>query len=265
MSQKINLQLNLIKNIRKKTGAGVLECKSALEKFSGNVDLATSYIKENKKNKLAERYDKKTQSGSIGLGISEDKTFGVLIKIKCETEFLAKSYDFLKFQKRIVEIIIRKKISDIDSIKKYSMNEISEIMSRSKENVEIEGIITLTGKRIYGYSHRNKIGALVYMENSNDLFGRQIAMQIVANRTKYIDKSEISQKTLEKKRKMEINHSKNSKKNIFSNKIFQNDIDYNLENLVLMEQTFIFNTTKKVKELVKENNSKIVKFITIRV
>ncbi|ADD79658.1 translation elongation factor Ts [Candidatus Riesia pediculicola] len=262
MSKKINSYLNLIKEIREKTGANILECRAALNKFPENIDLAINLIQKNKKKKAKEKYGNKTQVGSIGLKISEDRTFGVLLKIKCETEFLARSFEFLKFKKKIMSSIVQEKIFKICSIRKYFTHEINEMILQSKENVKIENFSILEGRKVYGYLHRNQIGVLVHIENSSKIFGKQIAMQIVANESKYIDRSDMIKKTLKKKKDLSIETKKND---IISDKSIESATDCSTDNSILVEQPFIFDTQRKVWQLLQENKSKIVDFIIMKI
>lgn len=256
-----NQNIKLIKKLREKTGAGILQCKKVLEKNNYNINSSIDNIRKiNKIDFLNKK--KKNKEGIILGGVDKHSKFGILIEINCETDFVSKNSIFLENTKKILQYSILKKIENINILKKKCLKKIEEIRFKTKEQIEINKIKTLKGEKIIFYLHNKKIGALVSIINKKkNKLEKYIAMQIVANKPEYLNIKKIPKKTLQHEFQIQLEIAKKTTKKIEEIKKITSEKMKNFKKKIsLMEQNFIMNPDKTVLELTKKEKIKIIQF-----
>lgn len=253
--------IKLIKKLREKTGAGLLQCKKELEKNNYNLNLSIDNIRKTNEIDFLNK-KKKNKEGIIIGGINKNSTFGVLIEINSETDFVSKNIIFLKNAKKILQYAISKKIDNIKILKEKCLKYTEEIKFQTKEYINIKKIKTLKGKKIIFYIHNKKIGSLVsIISNKENKLEKYIAMQIVANKPKYLNIKKIPKKILKHELKIQLEIAKKTNKNKEKiEKITSEKIKNFIKEISLMEQSFIMNQKKTISQLTKEKKIKIIKF-----
>jgi len=259
-----------IKNLRKRTGVSIILCKDALYKANGDIEKALQIIYNSEKYKSVQKLSKKTDEGIICLEMSEDKKKGVMIEVNCETDFVSRNKEFLNFAKQITKNILNSKnrSSDISYLlstelkNKKSIEEYrKELSFKFKENIKFKrASIFQTKKKLGGYIHRNRIGVLVELENSNPYICHDIAMHIAAMNPYVIDINDFPLKVIEEKRKnffLEINKKEISEK--IKEKIVLGKINKFLNQNSLLQQDFIKNPRIKVLDFLGKKN-KILRY-----
>ncbi|ARC54876.1 hypothetical protein AOQ88_01275 [Candidatus Riesia sp. GBBU] len=256
------ITVKMIKQLRNLTGAGVMECKKALVISRGNLEIASQIINEKNKEKSTRKFKNSTKYGIVDAELSPDKTFGVLVEIQSETDFVSKNYLVLKFLKKLLKTVISKRSSTSKEVTKFIEDERMKTISKVNENILVNRISVISGEMITKYVHGNRIGVLVSTNHINNKLTRFIAMHIAASKPKYISKKDVQNHVLKEKMEYYSLISKNnseSKENI--NKIFSKKIEKFFERTCLLEQKFIIKLNKKVKEVLLENKIKVIDFI----
>lgn len=262
--------LDLIKELRAKTGVGMADCKKALEETSGDLEKAIEYLRKKGASLAAKRADKMTNEGAVKDALSDDRKKGVIVEINCETDFVAKGDDFQKFSNDVAKTALDNNISDLDSLLKANLNGLSVqetldgLMGKLGEKIEIKKIENVSAEDgfITDYIHfGSKLGGLVAFkgnktDESLDL-GRKIAMQVVAMNPMALTRDAISADVVEKEKEIykTLAVQEGKPENIID-KIVSNKLEKFYQENVLLEQSFLQDEKKTVEEILNEFNKK---------
>ena len=221
----MEITLDLIKELRNKSGAGISDCKKALQESDGNMEKAIEYLRKKGAAMAVKRADKIANEGAVKSKISLDKETGVIIEINCETDFVSKGEEFQKFAEEIANTALIINSDDVEKILS-SKNEgltikemIDEIMGKVGEKVELKRakLINVPEGFIADYIHfGSKLGALVGLKGTPsdeaEKLGKSIAMQVVAMNPQSIDRTGVSDEIIEKEKEIYLTVAKNENK-----------------------------------------------------
>jgi elongation factor Ts len=264
------ITLDQIKELRAKTGAGMADCKKALEEASGDLEKSIEILRKKGAMLAAKRADKITNEGAIKDAFSEDRTAGAIVEVNCETDFVAKGDDFQNFSKSVADAALSAGSSDIDTVLKTQVNGLSvqehldALMGKVGEKIEVKRVKYVTSKDgfISDYIHfGSKLGGLVAFkgnknEESLDL-GKKIAMQLVAMNPISVSRDQITADVIEKEKDIYKTQLLNEgKKENILDKIIGNKIEKFYQENCLMEQAFIQDEKKSIGDLIKDYNKK---------
>lgn len=258
-----------IKELRDLTGAGIVECKKALMESNGDITEAVEILRKKGISKAAKRSDREAREGIIKTATNSENNEGYIAMFNAETDFVVRSEKFQEFSNKVFNIIRDKKVENYESLMsekldnftiKESLDNLSGVIGEKIEIKKFE-IIKSSGT-VSSYSHMGgRIGVLVSlnMPNKSDL-AREIAMQIAAVNPKYLIPAEIPQEELNKEkeiyREQLIKEGKNEK---IIEKIIEGKINKFYEEVCLLNQEYIKDDTKKIKDLL--GDSVIEKFV----
>lgn len=202
-----------VNNLRKKTGAGMMDCKKALMETQGDFEAAIDYLRKNGQKISTNRADRDAAEGAVIAKTSVDFKVGVVIELNCETDFVAKNDDFVALANEIADVALSNKPADLAELKALSIGSTSieerllSEMGRIGEKIEISNYAIMEGDSVVAYIHAgNKIGVLVVMnQEANDAIvaaGKDAAMQTAAMFPVAVDKDGVSQEMID--RELEI-------------------------------------------------------------
>ncbi|CAL4042538.1 Elongation factor Ts [Buchnera aphidicola (Phyllaphis fagi)] len=257
----VNITSDLVKQLRFKTGSGIMDCKQALINSSGNIEKAIIYLR-----KMGSLTAEKKSFNSAILGVVLSKInghVGYLIELNCETDFVAKHDEFINFAQEILMYSCTQNIKDLKLLKDIFEEKRILLVSKFNENIIIRRLHILEGQIVVSYMHGYRIGVLVSAKTSKDIMMiKQIAMHIAASKPDFLHSSDIPQLIIENEKKIQLDIVKNSgKSELISQKIVNGKIKKFINNITLLDQNFIMDPNKKVKDFLFENNIEIVKFI----
>ncbi|WP_367670433.1 translation elongation factor Ts [Sodalis-like secondary symbiont of Drepanosiphum platanoidis] len=260
-----NITINLVKILRYRTGLGIIECKNALIKSKGDIELAIDYLRKTGIKNFLKITKKDSKEGIIISGISRNNKYGIIIELNCETDFVAKNKYFKNFCYEIINTSLSKKIDNIKSIRDILKYKNKDIINKLGENIKINRFNFLKGNYICSYIHNEKIGVLLCANKYHNIL-KKIAMHIAASFPKYIDIKDIPNKVLKHEYNIQLEIAiKSGKSKEISKKIVTGRMKKFSENISLVNQHFIFNPKIIVKEILKENDIFIKKFIYMKV
>lgn len=263
-------KLDLIKTLRETTGLGILDCKKAL--FNANYDLALAikYLKESGKSKFLKKANRDAGEGvTLCSAIKND---ALLIIVKCETDFVAKTNEYIQNVREIGYHALERKISEVSDCMEMTINEqktknlLVELSHRTGENIFIDTIEIIEKQKddcfgIYNHSN-NKISVLIVLQNSKDEeLARNIAMHVCAMNPEYVDVESINKKTLDQLKsniKKSLDDSIKQKPQQVVEKIIEGKLRKELGEIVLLEQEYVKDKNFKIKDLLEKNETKIV-------
>lgn len=256
----MNNILILIKKLRKITGAGIINCKKALIENNYNIQSAIDNMRKLGQIEYKKKSNDICKNGIITAGISQDQKYGALIEINCETDFVAKNNQFLKFSQKILNYTILKKIENIKIIKKKFKQKTTEIFLQTKEKIKIQRFKYLKGDMINYYLHGSKIGVIISTNKTNQNT-KHIAMHIAANKPEYFSLKHIPKNIFDHEFNIQLEIAKKNKKNKkFEKKIAYEKTKKILQEISLIHQKFLMNQKETVNEFLIKNKIKIINF-----
>jgi len=196
-----------VANLRKITGAGMMDCKQALAESNGDIEKAIEHLRKKGQKIAAKREDRDAKEGCVLSGVSPDKTFGVIVVLNCETDFVAKNEDFIAVTKSILDTALANKIQDKETLLGLSINGVTiadivtDQMGKIGEKIELSYFSTVQAQGVTAYIHPgNRLATLVgfNVAPSDEQVGKDVAMQIAAMNPVSIDKNDCPTDIIEK-------------------------------------------------------------------
>lgn len=234
--------------LRKTTGAGMNDCQIALEESNNDIDLAIEILRKKGAMKAIKKAERGTKEGIIGLGVSEDRTIGVILLMNCETDFVAQNSDFIAF----VNELVNKALKTLDVKKEFDETQ-KDMVLKFGENITLGNYKILQGKFIESYLHANKkVGVLVEFNRIIDKnLAHDIAMHIAAANPNYIKPEDVPVAIVNKEKDIyreQINSEK--KPEAVIEKIIMGKLQKFYEEMCLYSQKFIKDENVSVKNFI---------------
>ncbi|MFH1662014.1 MAG: translation elongation factor Ts [Candidatus Falkowbacteria bacterium] len=257
-----------IKKLREMTGAGIGDCKKALDESQGDIEKAVEILRKKGIAKAAKRGDKEASEGVVKLSVNESGDEGYILEMSAETDFVVRNEKFQGFSDRVLEIIKNKKPANLDELMNINMENgtvkesLDSLSGTIGEKMEIKRFEILTGATVAAYSHiGGKIGVLVSLDKSGEKeMAYDIAMHIAAADPKYITSSEVPEEETNKEKEIykEQLLKEGKPENIIDN-ILTGKINKYFSEVCLVDQEYIKDDKKKVKDILGE--IKVDKFV----
>ena len=257
-----------IKQLREKTGAGISECKKALDEAGGEIEKAVEILRKKGIAKAAKRGDREACEGIIKVEANKLGNEGYILEVNSETDFVSRNEKFQEFSDKVMAVIKDKKPINMDELLNFGVDDglikenLDNLSGTIGEKLDIKRFDILSGASVAAYSHMGgRIGALVALDKpDNGALARDIAMQIAATNPKYIVSDDVPAD--EKNKEKEICKEqllKEGKSETMIEKILEGKINKYYEEVCLTEQEYIKDDKKKVKDVL--GDTKVEKFI----
>lgn len=260
-----------VNELRQKTGAGMMDCKKALTESNGDFEKAIEILRKKGASVASKRAEKSANEGMVVTKISDDHKKAAIIEVNCETDFVAKSDDFVKLASEVVESAFKFELSDAKQLlesDKNLYNKVVDVMGKVGEKIEVSRVLTEKAENglLVDYIHMgSKLGVIVKFDNvaeqKSELveLGKNIAMQVAAMNPICIYRDEVPTTTVEKEIDIykELARKEGKPENILE-KIATGKLNKYYSENCLFEQTFIKDSTssKTVGNLIEEYNKK---------
>ncbi|MBX2990339.1 MAG: elongation factor Ts [Bacteroidetes bacterium] len=257
----------MIKNLREKTGAGMMDCKRALEASSGDMNAAIEYLRKKGAASGAKRADRAAKEGMIVTRIAANGKSGVIVEVNCETDFVARSDDFATFANTIAQAVEAHRPASVEALMNVTMNgkKVSELyndlLAKVGEKIEIRrfSVVDSPDGVVSAYTHLgNKIGVLVEMtgigtDAAATGAGRDVAMQVAAMNPLVISRDQVEKSLIERELDIYKTQAANEGKPAqIVEKIALGRLEKYYQEVALMEQTFIKDSGKTIKDFLAE-------------
>ncbi len=267
---------SMVKDLREKTGAGMMDCKKALTETNGDMEKAEEYLREKGITKAAKKSSRIAAEGLVLAYISEDQKVGAAVEVNSETDFVAKNEEFRKFVEAVAKQVAINNPKDVESLlEEESIEEagkkISEVLiekvAKIGENMNIRRFVRFetTDGIIEKYIHGDgKIAVLVNMKNADKELAKDICMQIAAAKPEYLDEASVPAERLEKEMEILKAQAMNEGKPAdIAEKIVKGRIGKFYSEICLVDQEFVKNPDMKISDLLKSKNAEIVEYARI--
>jgi elongation factor Ts len=259
---------SMVKELRERTGAGMMECKKALVETNGDMDAAIEHLRKSGLAQADKKASRIAADGRIALATREDNSEAVMVEINCETDFVAKDANFLAFTDAVASNALVATSDDVDALMATDFDGSSlevarqALVTKIGENVQVRRMARMAGcDNIGAYIHGGHIGVMVDLEGGNEEVARDIAMHIAALNPAYIDVDDVPADVLEKEKQFLISQAADSGKPAeIIEKMVSGRMRKHLSTITLLGQDFVKDGDVTVAKLLKQNDAKVKSF-----
>jgi elongation factor Ts len=270
------ISASMVKDLREKTGAGMMDCKKALTETNGDMEKAIEYLREKGITKAAKKSSRIAAEGLVLAYVSEDNKIGAAVEVNSETDFVAKNEEFRTFVQALAKQVALNNPADVEALLNEEYIEeagkkVSEVLTdkvaKIGENMNIRRFVRFetTDGLVESYIHGNgKIAVLVNMKNADTELAKDICMQVAAARPEFLDEASVPAERLAKEMEILKAQAMNEgKPEAIAEKVVQGRIGKFYSEICLVDQEFVKNPDMKISELLKTKNAEIVEFARI--
>ena len=264
---------SMVKELRERTGAGMMECKKALVETNGDLEAAIDHLRKSGLAQADKKASRVAADGQIVLASNEDNTEAVMVEINCETDFVAKDTNFLTFANAVAGHALAEASIDVETLMATDFNgtgleEARQVLvTKIGENVQVRRIIRMTSNvNIGAYVHGGRIGVLVEVEGGDKELARDIAMHVAALNPAYIDIDDVPADVLEKEKQFLISQAADSGKPAdIIEKMVIGRMRKHLSTITLLGQDFVKDGDITVAKLLEHKAARVKGFTRIAV
>ncbi len=256
-----------VKELREKTGLGMMECKKALEEANGNLEEAIKNLRKSSALKAEKKASRTAVEGIITSKISDKEI--TFVEVNCETDFVAKDENFINFCEEVLQAAVD------TSSEENLLDEVSESMEKQRmslvqkigENIIIRKVKKITGEVLESYIHSNKkIAAGVSLDQGSPEIAKEVAMHIAASNPIVLSPEDLDESYINSEREIFRSQvEKEDKPEEIKEKMIQGKLNKQLADVSLLKQPFVKDPSKSVEAFLSESNTKISSFIRIEV
>lgn len=252
-----------VNKLRQQTGAGMMDCRKALMESDGDFEKAIDYLRKKGQKVAANRSDREAKEGVVIAKASADNTYGVIVNLSSETDFVAKNQEFIDFANKLTDIALETKATDIDTLKGAAMEgatigeKLLEMVAKIGEKIDIIRFEQVTADAVIPYIHAGyRIGVLVGMNKAaneaNITAGKDVAMQIAAMNPLAVDADNISPEMVEREKAIAVEQvMAEGKAADMAEKIAMGKLNKFFKENTLLPQAFVKDNSKTVGDYLK--------------
>ena len=253
-----------VNKLRKATGAGMMDCKKALQESDGDYDAALDYLRKKGQKVANKRADREVNEGVVIAKTNQDATFAAILMLNCETDFVAKNEDFQNFAHSLVDKAIEIKAKSIDEIKAAEIDGtkaddlLTDMIGKIGEKLQISDYAYIEGPIVFAYNHLgNKLGSIMAFNKKDvegaDEAGKQVKMQIAAMSPVSLDKDSVPQDVIEHELELGREQARQEgKPDHLIEKIAEGKLNKFYKDSTLLNQEFVRDSKKTVRQYLSE-------------
>ena len=256
-----------VKELREKTGLGMMECKKALEEANGNLEEAIKNLRKSSALKAEKKASRTAVEGVITSKISDKEI--TFVEVNCETDFVAKDENFINFCEETLKVAVEASSEEnlLDKVSESMEKQRMSLVQKIGENVIIRKVKKITGEVLDSYIHSNKkIAAGVSLDQGSPEIAKEIAMHIAASNPIVLSPEDLDESYINSEREIFRSQvEKEDKPEEIKEKMIQGKLNKQLADVSLLKQPFVKDPSKSVEAFLSESNTKISSFIRIEV
>ncbi len=256
-----------VKSLRDKTGAGMADCKKALEEANGDMEGAIEILRKKGAATAAKRADKAANEGVIATAISGDHKRAAMVEVNCETDFVARNEEFSGFTRKLASYVLDTQPGSMEELLageiegKTVQTWMNELLGKFSERIEIKrfSVVATEGGFVADYVHNgDKLGVLIEMSGQGDTdatgtLARDLAMQVAAMNPAFVRREDVPQSVIDKEREIYLEQVVNEgKKAEFAEKIVTGRLEKYYADWCLVEQAFVKDATKMIRDVLAD-------------
>ncbi|MBB1313857.1 MULTISPECIES: translation elongation factor Ts [Aliivibrio] len=253
----------LVKELRERTAAGMMECKKALVEAEGDIELAIENMRKSGAAKAAKKAGNIAAEGTII--IKEEAGVAVLLEVNCQTDFVAKDSGFLAFANEVAEVALAERLNDIVALQAKFEDARIALVTKIGENISIRRVQLVEGVALASYRHGEKIGVVIAGEGDAETL-KHIAMHVAASKPEYVNPSDVPAEVVEKEKAVQVEIAMNEgKPQEIAEKMVIGRMKKFTGEVSLTGQAFIMEPKKTVADILKEKGASVSNFVRLEV
>ncbi|WP_435104707.1 translation elongation factor Ts [Arhodomonas sp. AD133] len=268
------ISAQLVKDLRERTGAGMMECKKALVEAEGDIEAAIEVMRKRGLAKADKKAGRVAAEGAIVVSTSDDARQGAMVEVNSETDFVAAGDDFKAFSQKIADLVLKENPADLDALMALELDDGDDVATAQKaliakigENIEIRRFVRYeTSGVLASYLHGSRIGVMVELEGGDEALARDICMHIAASQPLHITPDEVSADVVAKEKDILVEQAKDSGKPA---EIIEKMVDGRLRKwlgeITLLGQPFVKDPDQTVGKLLESKGATVTHFTRFEV
>ena len=265
----------LVKELRERTGAGMMECKAALVEANGDIEAAIEAMRKSGQAKAAKKSGRTAAEGVVMIQTAADGKNGVMVEINCETDFVAKDSNFLEFAEAVTAAALNSSVADAEALAGQTLADGNTVdaarealIAKIGENIQVRRLVRFDGAEgaLHSYRHGVRIGVVVELVGGDEALGRDLAMHIAASNPMCVSAEQVPAATLDKEREIFKAQALDSgKPEAIVEKMIEGRVRKFLEEVTLLGQPFVKNPDQTVAQLLKQAGAEVRRFTRLEV
>ena len=261
------ISAGLVKELRERTGLGMMECKKALAEAEGNLEKAEELLRIRSGAKASKAAARIAAEGVIGAFLSPDAKRGALVELNCETDFVAKNEDFIAFAKSLAELVAREAPADVEALARLPLDDANvetrrqALVQKIGENISVRRFQRMeTTGRLALYVHNNRIGVMVEFDGPEEV-GKDVAMHVAFAKPQHLRKADVPSEVIERERQILTARANESGKPAeIVAKMVEGGVNKFLAEITLLGQPFIKDDKQTVEKMLKARKAELRSF-----
>lgn len=271
----MSISAQQVKELRERTGLGMMECKAALQETHGDMDAASDLLRKKAGAKVEKRAGRIAADGAIGLHLAADRKLAAMVEVNSETDFVAKGDTFIAFAHASAACVAASNPADVDALMALPLAGGASV-SRTREDLAMKlgeniGVRRFTrfaagNGQVAGYIHGRKIGVLVELDGGDEALAKDIAMHVAASKPDYVTRDQVPADVIAKEKAIFAEQAQTSGKpaNIIE-KMVEGRVNKYLAEVTLLGQPFVKDPDTTVEKLLKGKGARVVRFVRFEV
>ena len=266
-----NISAKLVKELRDRTGLGMMECKKALEETGGDVEQAIDNLRKSGQAKAAKKAGNIAADGAIV--IAQEGNKAILVEVNCQTDFVAKDDNFTEFANKVAELALANNTTDVATISEldYGNGQTVEearvsLVQKIGENIQVRRAQIVEGDNLASYRHGLRIGVVVSTEGGSEETGKSLAMHIAAFNPVAANDTDVPAEVLAREKDIaEAKARESGKPDNIIEKMIEGSLRKYLDEVVLVRQAYVMDNDKKVGDVLKSEGVTVKNFVRFEV
>ncbi len=268
------ISAQMVKELRERSGAGMMECKKALLENNGDIDTSMEWLR---KSGLAKADKKASRIAAEGRVVSAHKGHdAVLVEINCETDFVAKDASFVKFSDTVVDVALKSGVSDVDALKAAAYPGAGSVEEAAKtlvatigEKIDVRRMERVKATGVVGsYIHNGRIGVLVALDGGNEEIAKGIAMHVAAMNPSYVRAEDVPSEYMAKEKDIalsQMSEKEKAKPAEILEKIISGKVHKIIAEITLLGQPYVLDTSMSVADALKKTGAHVESVVRLAV
>ncbi|MDF1588752.1 MAG: translation elongation factor Ts [Gammaproteobacteria bacterium] len=261
----------LVKELRERTGSGMMECKKALVESDGDIDAAIEAMRKSGLAKADKKSDRIAAEGIIAIETSADGKRAVMIEVNSETDFVAKAEDFTNFVKQVANKVLEAQPASVEELMTLALNDAGDsietvrqaLVAKIGENIQVRRFELMTSEEgvIGSYRHGDRIGTMVKLTGGDLALAKDLAMHVAASRPQAVSAADLPAALLEKERDIVATQARDSgKPEAIIEKMVEGRMQKFVNEISLLGQSFVKDPDVTIEKLIKQANATVDAF-----
>jgi len=268
----MSIKASMVKELRDRTGAGMMECKKSLLEVNGDIDAAIELLRTSGQAKAEKKASRIAAEGRIA--IANNFSDAVLIEVNSETDFVAKDRNFIDFTNSIADLLLSTNLTELDKLNESEVSNgktvedvRTDLIAKVGENISIRRFNQIKGSENLGfYSHGSRIGAIVSLKGGDKELAKDIAMHVAASNPVCIDEKDVPEDIIDREKRIYTEQALSSgKPPEIAEKMVNGRVKKFFKEITLLGQPFIKDPDKSIQDLLQNTNAVVIDFFRFEV